>query len=463
MSQIGQSSRDLPPAPVPPSSPGGFGPRWAVLGIFIILAFAAIAHGRDFLMPLSFAVLLFFVFAPVRRRLDRLGVPSFVTASAITAGLVGILIGIGVVLSGPASDMMSNAPAMTRRIEVKFDNLKEAMRSLQDFTDKLDAIANTTGDEPAPPPSVTSSLPKEDLAAPAGATETVQTGPAPEAQSGMAARPDGAQDHARPEDQQAEDKPKHDMGVDSTNIIMSVLKSTPALGGQMMFVVLLLFFMIASGDLMYLKIVQSFATLGQKRRAYSALREIEDSLGNYLGTITVINAGLGVAIGVAMWLWGMPAPIMFGVLAFLLNYIPYIGLMSGAVLATAVALVSMPGFFNPAMVGLTYVALSSIEGQLITPYFVSRRLEMNTVVVFLTIALWAWLWSIVGMIVAVPMLVVMRVLCDHIPGMERVGNFLGGERPAPLGPEGAEVRGEDGLRESGDEAESAAVTGRMAV
>ena len=95
----------------------------------------------------------------------------------------------------------------------------------------------------------------------------------------------------------------------------------------------------------------------------------------------------------------------------------------------------MDGFAEPIMVGLTYVALSSVEGQLVTPVFVSRKLQMNTVVVFLSVALWAWLWSIVGMIVAVPLLVVLRVLCAHIPGMERLGNFLGGEDPAPLGPE----------------------------
>jgi len=211
--------------------------------------------------------------------------------------------------------------------------------------------------------------------------------------------------------------------------------------------------MLASGDLLYLKIVQSFATMAQKRRAYAALRQIEDSLGSYLGTITIINAGLGLAIGLAMWGWGMPAPAMFGVAAFLLNFIPYIGLILGMVMATAIALVTMDGFLAPILVGATYAGLSSIEGQLITPYSVSRRLEMNTVVVFITVALWAWLWSVPGMIVAVPMLVVFRVLCDHIPGLERLGNFLGGDNPPPLGPEGDEIRGEDGIPGTGDEAE----------
>ena len=87
---------------------------------------------------------------------------------------------------------------------------------------------------------------------------------------------------------------------------------------------------------------------------------------------------------------------------------------------------------EPLMVGLTYLGLTTLEGQIITPYFVSRRLQMNTVVVFLAVALWAWLWSVIGMVIAVPVLVVMRVLAEHIPGWEKFGNFLAGEDPPAL-------------------------------
>ena len=97
-----------------------------------------------------------------------------------------------------------------------------------------------------------------------------------------------------------------------------------------------------------------------------------------------------------------------------------------------VALFVFPDLLTPVLVAGTYLALTSIEGQLITPYFVSRRLQLNTVVVFLTVAIWAWLWSVIGMIVAVPMLVVLRVLAEHIPGMEKFGNFLAGEVPPDM-------------------------------
>jgi predicted PurR-regulated permease PerM len=201
------------------------------------------------------------------------------------------------------------------------------------------------------------------------------------------------------------------------------------------FVLILLFFMMSTGDLLYLKIVQSFPRMASKRQAYAALRAIEARLGSYLSTITVINFGLAVAIGLAMWSFGMPAPAFLAVVAFVLNYIPYLGAVAGAVAAFVIALVSLNGFLPPFLVAGAYIALTSVEGQLITPALVSRKLAMNTVVVFLAVALWAWLWSVVGMIVAVPILVVMRVLCDHIPGLERLGNYLGGEDPPPIAPE----------------------------
>ena len=163
-----------------------------------------------------------------------------------------------------------------------------------------------------------------------------------------------------------------------------------------------------------------------------AIDRYEDRLGTYLGAITLINACLGIAVGLTMWAWGMPSPVLFGLAAFLLNYVPYLGSVTGVIVAALIALFVYDDLFTPLMVGLTFLALTSFEGQLITPFFVSRRLQLNTVVVFLTVALWAWLWSVLGMIVAVPVLVVIRVLAEHIPGLNKFGNFLAGEAPPAL-------------------------------
>ncbi|MDO5613094.1 MAG: AI-2E family transporter [Paracoccus sp. (in: a-proteobacteria)] len=350
--------------------------NWAVIGIFLIMAFSAVAAARDFLMPVTLALLLFFVFTPLRRFAQRRGIPDGITAAVVTLGILATVIVLAYAASGPINRAAENLPTISDRLEQKFESVQESFRKVQEAAERIDGattVANNSGE---------------------GTTITIEQS--------------------------------------QETTLGSVVKFTPSLLSQIVFTLFLLFFMIASGDLLYLKIVQSFDTMRDKRTAYLALREIEDSLGNYLGAITIINACLGIAVGTLMWAWGMPAPLLFGVGAFLLNFIPYLGSITGIVISTIVALVVMPDLFTPLMVGLSYLALTSLEGQLITPYFVSRRLQMNAVVVFLAVALWAWLWSVLGMVIAVPVLVVLRVLAEHIPGWQKFGNFLAGEDPPAL-------------------------------
>ncbi len=362
--------------PVSDTKPVAVKPSWAAVGIFFLLLLGAILFARDFLMPVTMSLLLFFVFSPLVRRLGRRGIPAWVTATLVVFALLALMGGVVLSVMSPVGQMISDAPSISRKLETKFQELKDSVKGIQEVATKIDNV--TAGATPEP-----------------GVVKTEET---------------------------------------RGSFAMSVASAAPGLIGQFLFVLILMFFMLTSGDLLYLKIVQSFDTLKEKRAAYQALREIEENLGSYLGTISLINLGLGVAIGSAFWALDMPAPFLFGVLASLANFIPYIGAFIAAGLSVAVALVTMDGFFWPAMVGVTYIGINSIEGQFVTPYFLSRRLELNTVVVFIAVALWAWLWNIVGMIVAVPILVMIRVLCEHVPGLEKVANFLGGE-DAPAVPE----------------------------
>lgn len=401
--------------------------NWAIVGIFLLLMFSFFAQARGFLMPVTLAFLLFFVFIPFRRLMERLGVGPVVTAAIVSLGLVVFVVVIGFVVSGPVNRLIENAPQISERLEQRFTELRGNFRGLERAAEKIDEI---TGGSAGP------SVPKGVTPPDATLTGTLSPVPAP----GEPQMPDQqiqVEVNATPE----------------TSTLASVLNLGPAFVGQIIFTLFLLFFLISSGDLLYLKIVQSFDSMREKRGAYLALREIEDSLGAYLGAITLINACLGLAIGIAMWAWGMPSPVLFGLAGFLLNFIPYLGSVTGMIVATLVGVFVFDDLFTPLMVGLTYLALTALEGQLITPYFVSRKLQLNTVVVFLTVALWAWLWSVIGMIVAVPLLVVMRVLADHIPGLEKFGNFLAGEDPPALEDEDEEQARD--LVEAGDDAEDA--------
>ena len=354
-------------------------PSWPLVGLFILALVAAIAFARDFLMPITFSMLLFFVFIPVRRRMSRLGVAPGVTAAGIVFGLFFGMIALAWAVSGPAGQLIADMPDIQSALTEKLQRLRGTFETIDTAMTQIEA----------------------------------------EAEAGSE---DAAADPPRP-------------GIDVASAILNGLATTPGILGQIALTLFLLFFLIASGDMLYLKIVQSFDTLREKRNAYSALREIEESLGSYLGAITLINACLGVAIGLSMWALGMPSPLLFGLVAFSLNFIPYLGAITGVGIALLVALVTFSDVFWPVMVALVYLSLTTLEGQLITPYFVARRLQMNAVVVFLTVALWAWLWSVIGMIIAVPLLVVISVICDHVPGLEKLGNFLAGDDPVPLADE----------------------------
>ncbi|WNK20379.1 AI-2E family transporter [Halomonas piscis] len=210
-------------------------------------------------------------------------------------------------------------------------------------------------------------------------------------------------------------------GVSITERLVSL---GPVYLGQVIFTLVLLIFLLASGDMFYEKIVHTLPNLRDKRRAKQIAQAIERQLSRYLLTITVINAGLGTAVGLAMWALGMPSPLIFGIIAFLFNFVPYLGAIIGVAIAATVALVSFTWLGMPLVVGGAYLALTTLEGQFVTPYFIGRSLRLNSVVVFLAISFWAWLWSAVGMIVAVPLLVAVKTFCDHISAMEPLGNFL---------------------------------------
>lgn len=442
--------------------------NWAVIGIFLILAFQMLATARAFLMPVCLGILLFFVFVPLRRWMDRRGVAPGITAGLVVLGMIAGLGVLGYFISGPAGDLIDDAPQISRQLKEKYQDFRENFRGIEQAAEGLDELtggstaatvttvtpdaaggaqtsttATATVDAPATVavpgaagPSGPEAASAEDaLGAPVGVPgsapqDTPAAGTGSVTASSTVTQPNTGAPPATNELRVEVTAPSE--AASTTSMLVSM---GPAILSQTFFTLIFLFFLLASGDLLYLRIVQSFDTLKEKRAAYDALREIEGSLGNYLASITVINVGLGVVSGLAMWALGMPSPLLWGVAAALLNYIPYIGAALGYVGAFVVALVVFDDVWWALLVGGTYFGLTAIEGQFVTPYFVSRRLQLNTVVVFLTVALWAWLWSILGMVVAVPMLVVIRVLADHIPGLEKFGNFLAGDDLPPLSEE----------------------------
>ncbi len=340
-------------------------PRWAVVGIFILLLIVGLAYARNFLVPVVLSFLLALVFSPMRRFLERLGLPAGVSALLIVVVLLVLVAGGLLLVAEPISGWIDDAPEIGRQLKERLQNLRGSAEAVMEAGKQVNEIASA-----------------------------------------------------------AQDKNAQEVVVQQPGLLSGFVFSTPAALAQMMFTLLLLLFLLASGDMFYEKIVHVLPTFKDKRRAIRIAYDIERKLSRYLFTITLINAGLGVAIGMTMWLLGMPNPLLFGAIGFAFNYVPYLGPLIGVVLTAIVGLITFDQIGLALIATAAYFALTAIEGQLVTPYFVGRRLEMNTVVIFLSVALWAWLWSVIGMLVAVPLLVAIRAFCEHIPQLEPLGDFL---------------------------------------
>lgn len=339
-------------------------PRWALIGLFLYASVFTLNYAKDFLVPIVLAFLLSMVFAPIRRVFDRRGIPSSLTSIVIVFVLLGGLLMLVSALILPVSGWIERGPQIQRDVQSKLSGLSSTFSGVVDATSRLGELTKSHS---------------EDV-------------------------------------QQVE--------VRDSSFISSAALFAPAAITQFLFTLVLLLFLLASGDMFYEKLVHVMPTFKDKKRAMRIAHDIERKLSRYLLTITIINAGLGLAVAVLLWMVGMPSPIIFGVLAFLLNYVPYLGAFVGILVATGVALVSFDGPGWSLAVGVLYLALTSIEGQLITPYFVGRSLRLNTVVVFIAVSFWAWLWSAVGMLVAVPLLVAVNTFCEHIDCLKGLGDFL---------------------------------------
>ena len=389
MAEIEASITRLAPA----GSGGRPFPRWAAIGIFIMLAVAGLAYAKSFLTPVIMAFILALVFSPIRRTLERVRVPTGLAAFVILFAIVGVLGGALTALSGPVREWTADAPEIGERLEQRIVEIRTTFGGSGEGASLGEVVEQVT-----------------DAAAPSE--------PDPDAVE-VVVREDGW--------------------------LTAIAATAPLILAQLVLTLVLLFFVLASGDMFYEKIVHVIPRFSDKRRAVRIAREIERKVSHYLLTITVINAGLGLAVGVTLWWLGMPDPFLFGVLAALLNYIPYLGAIIGAALTLVVGLLTFEGLWPAVAPALAYYALTSVEGQFVTPYAVGRNLKLNTVVVFIAVAFWAWLWSIVGMLIAVPLLVAIRVLCEHIEPLESFGDFLsarGAERdvePATAPPPSTEA------------------------
>ncbi|HET9581980.1 MAG TPA: AI-2E family transporter [Gemmatimonadota bacterium] len=342
----------------------------ALTGILILLVFYTLYFARGFVLPVVLAFLLTFLLAPVVRALRRVGIPETIGAGlVILASLSGV--GYGVYsLSGPARDWIERAPEGMRRVERRVRDLQRPVTEVRE------------------------------------AAEQVQQQVEEMAGQGRRQRPTEVQ-------------------LEGETLTGLVFTTTQAFLAGAVVTVILLYFLLASGDLFLRKLVRVLPRLRDKKAAIEIARDMEDQVSTYLVTMTLINIGLGVAVGTAMRLAGMPNPVLWGAAAAVMNFVPYLGPVVTLGMIALVSLLTFEELGRALVAPVLYLGLNALEGYVATPMLLGRRLLLNPVVIFLGIIFWGWLWGIPGALLAVPILVSLKIFCDHIEPLSPIGEFLG--------------------------------------
>jgi predicted PurR-regulated permease PerM len=186
----------------------------------------------------------------------------------------------------------------------------------------------------------------------------------------------------------------------------------------------LLYLLLASGDLFLQKLVRVMPTLRDKKSAVGISHEIQQNISNYLFSVSLINIGLGIVVSGGLYFMGVPNAAMWGLLVALLNFVPYFGPVAGIILLATVGLLTFDNLWQALLPPAWYLLLHLLEANLITPVLLGRRFTLNPVVIFVSLIFWTWLWGVPGALLSVPILVSIKVVCDRVPAMSSLSELL---------------------------------------
>ena len=337
----------------------------ALVGLFVLAVFYTLHLAQAFFLPIVLAILLDFLLSPVVRALRRLGLPEPLGAGLLMLGLVAAL-ALGLYyLSGPAARYIALAPQSIERVQSKMESMRGSVAQVTEAAEQVERVAEGEG---------------------GGAPEVEIKGP---------------------------------------SLTRQVFGGTTSLLSTATVVVFLTYFLLAVGDLFLQKLVAVLPQFKDKRVAVTIMRETEAQISLYLFTTTLINVGVGVVTAIVMHLLGMPNAVLWGVVAAVLNFVPYVGAVANTVLLALAALVTFEDTGRALLVPGAFLALNLIESNLVTPMIYGNRMRLNTVALFIGLVFWWYIWGVPGAILAVPMMAAFKITCDHIESLSPIGEFLG--------------------------------------
>jgi predicted PurR-regulated permease PerM len=335
----------------------------ALTGLFILAVFYTIYFMRSVLLPLVLALLLSYLLRPIVRGLARLRIPLPVSGALLLIGFFGLL-GYGVsTLAAPTAGWLAKAPAGFTELQQKLLPVRKSVAQVTKATGEIEKLTSTNAE-----------------------TKAIE--------------------------------------VKRHPITEMLFLRTPEFIASAVLSLILLYFLLVYDQTFIAKLVKLLPTLSDKKAAVGIAHDIESHISRYLFTITAINVCLGLAVGSAVGLLGLPNPVMWGVMVALLNFVPYLGALTGIICMTIGATLSFDSLGYAFVFPAVYLTLGVIEGSFITPWVMGRSLTLNPVIILLSLTFWGWMWGIVGIILAVPILAAFKILCAHIKPMEPLAEFL---------------------------------------
>jgi predicted PurR-regulated permease PerM len=224
----------------------------------------------------------------------------------------------------------------------------------------------------------------------------------------------------------------HQFDGDTSNAAVGPTTSEALLKGTQHFatgffeMLLILFFLLMSGDTFLRRMVEIVPSFKDKRRVVELSQQVEENVSAYLVTITLMNAAVGIATGIAMWVCGLGDPVLWGGVAFLLNYVPIMGPFAGIGIFLLAGLLTIDVLWQALLPAGLYFLIHIVEGEAVTPILLARRFTLNPVLVIISLIFWFWMWGVPGAVLAVPMLAITKIVCDGIKPLNPLGHFLEG-------------------------------------
>jgi predicted PurR-regulated permease PerM len=335
-------------------------------GLFILAMLAACYVAAEIILPIVLAFVLSLVLTPAMRVLERVHLPRGVAAILVILVLFGTLGGLGTALSVPAASWAQKLPSGIPKLEERLSFLSRPIATFQKFIDQAQGL--TQGGEPKPVP----------------------------------------------------------VAVQGSGLSNQLLSGTRSFASGLLETMLVLFFLLVSGDTFLRRLVEILPRFKDKRQAVDISKQIESDVSAYLMTITIMNLAVGVGTGAVMAACGVGDPLLWGTVAFLLNYIPILGPMLGVVVFLLAGLLSIDSLWAAFLPAGFYLLIHLIEGETVTPMLLARRFTINPVLVIISLVFWYWMWGVPGAILSTPMLAITKIISDRIRPLMVFGHFMEG-------------------------------------